>query len=172
MIADEGKHRRVSPAEAMSDRQWRFRARRNGFEMVSPLWLYPELDCSSCIDDFEDQTGARQLAYYVDYVQRRYPEWWESDPAPIYWSVRGDGIFEAAPTNVIARDANFLTFWTPPIDARTSEPLNWWRLPVRNERFPAFAEALGWLPSPFQAFAPLRSIVTNAMPATTEETTL
>jgi hypothetical protein len=35
-------------------------------------------------------------------------------------------------------------------------------LPVRNTRFPAFAEALGWLPSSFQEFAPLRSIVTNA----------
>jgi hypothetical protein len=32
-------------------------------------------------------------------------------------------------------------------------------LPVINSRFPEFAEALRWLPSPGQMFAPLRSIV-------------
>ena len=71
------------------------------------------------------------------------------------------GLFEYVPNN--ARDfgfpdENFLTFYTPPVDADTGEPLNWWRLPVKNSRFPEFAKAL---PSPFQRFAPLRSIVTN-----------
>jgi hypothetical protein len=27
-------------------RKWRFQSRDGGFEMVSPLWLYPELECS------------------------------------------------------------------------------------------------------------------------------
>ncbi len=67
-----------------AERIWRFRSREDRFEMVSPLWLYPELNCSA------------------------------------------------------------------------------WRLSAHNTRFPAFAKALGWLPSPFQRFAPLRSIVTNA----------
>ena len=145
----------------MTERKWRFRFHGNGFEKVTPLWLYPELDCSSCVDDVEDQTGAEQLAYYVDVVQRRHPRWWEADAAAIFWSIRGEGIFETAPNDEDGHK-NFLTSFTPPVDAETGEPLNWWRLPVRNMRFPAFAAALGWLPSPFQATAPLRSIVSNA----------
>ena len=78
----------------------------------------------------------------------------------IYWSVRGEGVAEHASCNAIAGRC-FLTIFTQPVDAKTGEELNWWRLPVRNDRFPAFAKALGWLPSPFQEFAPLRSIVTN-----------
>ena len=151
-----------------AERKWRFRSREDRFEMVSTLWLYPELNCSSCVNDADDQSGTGQLAYYVDYVQRGYPEWWEADAVPIYWSVRGEpGIADHAPNSDYAnrRGDNFLTFWTPPVDAKTGELLNWWRLPVRNDRFPAFAKALGWLPSPFQEFAPLRSILTNATQA-------
>ena len=25
--------------------------------MLSTLWLYPELNCSSCVDDADDQSG-------------------------------------------------------------------------------------------------------------------
>jgi hypothetical protein len=148
----------------MTNRAWRFRSLDSGFERTTTLWLYPELNCSSCVDDAEDQSGEGQLAYYVDYVRRRYPEWWNADAVSIYWAVRGEGVFEHAPNNVhaICADKNFLTSFTPPVDARTGELMNWWRLPVRNDRFPEFAKALGWLPSPFQEFAPLRSIVTNA----------
>ena len=142
-------------------RKWRFKLHGAGYEMVSPLWLYPELNCSSCVDDVEDQSGAEQLAYCVDVIQRRHPKWWDADAVAINWFACGEGIFETAPND--DRDCkNFLTLFTPPVDAKTGEPLNWWRLPVRNTRFPAFAEALGWLPSPFQEFAPLRSIVSNA----------
>ena len=147
----------------MTERQWRFQSRNNGFERVTPLWLYPEIDGSSCVDDADDQSGAGQLAYFVAYIRRRHPKQWDADAVPIFWSVRGDGVFEIAPNN--ARDIigkTFLTSFTAPVDARTGKSMNWWRLPVRNDRFPAFAKALGWLPSPFQEFAPLRSIVTNA----------
>ena len=149
--------------EPMAERKWRFRSRDGGFEKISPLWLYPEINGSSWVDEAEDQSGVGQLAYFIAWIRRRYPEQWKADAVPIFWSVRGDGVFEIAPNN--ARDIigkNFLTVFTPPVDARTGEPLNWWRLPVRNDRFPAFAKALGWLPSPFEEFAPLRSIVTNA----------
>jgi hypothetical protein len=150
----------------MSDvRLWRFRSRRSGYEKTTTLWLYPELDCSSCVDDAEDQSGSGQLAYYVSYVKRNYPQWWEADAVPIYWGVRGEaGVCEHAPNNAreyTLPDEHFLTFFTPPENAKTGALLNWWTLPVRNDRFPEFAKALGWLPSAFQRFAPLRSIVTN-----------
>lgn len=147
-----------------ADRLWRFRRRADGGEEIKALWLYPELDCSSCIDDVYEQSGEAQLAYYIDYVRRGYPQCWDNDAVPIMWSVRGDGISEYAPVehgDAALWDEHFLTFYTPPEDAKTGELLNWWRLPVRNTRFPQFAKALGWLPAPFQSFAPLRSIYTN-----------
>jgi hypothetical protein len=85
----------------------------------------------------------------------------DADAVPIYWGVRGDVVFEAAPNNAHVCGRNFLTAFTPPVDAETGEPLNLWRLPVRNTRFPAFAEALGWLPFAVSRVAPLRLIVTN-----------
>ena len=88
-----------------------------------------------------------------------HPVLWGSDA--IGWFVSGEGVYEFAP-NECSKD--FLTFWPPPVDAETGAPLNWRRLPVRysRSRFPAFGKTLGWLPSPFEEFAPLRSIVTNA----------
>jgi hypothetical protein len=60
---------------------------------------------------------------------------------------------------------NVLTIYRTPINVKTGEPVNWYRLPVINDRFPKFAAALGWLPSPGQLFAPLRSIVHGAQQA-------
>jgi len=151
----------------LGDRAWRFRSREDGLEHLATLWLYPELECSSCVDDADDQSGPGHLAYYVNYVKRNYRQWWDADAVPIYWFVRGDPrVCEDAPNDYRHHDLpgeNFLTFFTPPVDAKTGEPLNWWRLPVRNTRFPELARGLGWLPSPFQRFAPLRSIITNAV---------
>jgi hypothetical protein len=57
-----------------------------------------------------------------------------------------------------------LTFYPSVTNFKTGEPINWFKLPVRNERFPEFAKALGWLPAPFQSHAPLRSIMRGAPP--------
>ena len=132
------KPRTAKPGEML----WRFES-RGGLEKVTPLWLYPELDCSSCVDGADDQSGMGQLAYYARYLKSRHPDVWASDAVRIYWYVEGNGgILESAPTNPTR---NFLTLYTLPVDAETGERLNWWRLPVRNTRFPKLADALGWL---------------------------
>jgi hypothetical protein len=41
-----------------------------------------------------------------------------------------------------------------PTNAKTGEPINWFKLPVVNRRFPKFAKAFGWLPSPRHYTAP------------------
>src|SRR5262249_10587364 len=145
-------------------RLWKLKSRRSDHVKVTRLWLYPELECSSCVDDC-DGNGEDQLAYYCEYIRTRYPQWWESDAVPIYWSVIGDGDgfgSETAPCaanlRVTERD-DILTYYYPPVDRKTGEPINWLTLPVANQRFPEFARALGWLPSPFQHTAPLRSII-------------
>jgi hypothetical protein len=143
-------------------RAWYFESRVSGYRRTEALWLYPELDCSSCVDDCESDDGEDQLAYYVRYVVERYPHWWETDAVPIIWSVRGKTTHEAAPFNPDPVPwGDFLYHFTWPEDHRTGEALDWFTdLLVRN-RFPAFASALGWLPSPFQRTAPLRSIVAS-----------
>ena len=110
---------------------------------TTPLWLYPELDCSSCVADADDQSGPGQVAHYIDYVRERCREWWVADAVPITWSVRGDGIWEYAPNK---REENFLTFWTPPADAKTGEPLNWWRLRFATIAFPSSPKRLAGFP--------------------------
>jgi hypothetical protein len=60
------------------------------------------------------------------------------------------------------------TFYPSVTNLKTGEPINWFKLPVRNERFPEFAKALGWVPAPFQSHAPLRSIVRGVLPHHTD----
>jgi hypothetical protein len=74
--------------------------------------------------------------------------------------VCGEDISEYAP--VPWATAAISSRFSQPVNARTGEPLNWYRLPVCNARFSKFAAARGWLPSPFQRYASLRSIVENA----------
>ena len=147
--------------------KWRLSSRDSDHVKITNLWLYPELDCSACIDECYEATGEEQLIYYVQYLKDRdrYSHWWDNDAVPICWFVIGDDDAfgcEQAPFHV--NDCNdILTFYHTPINVRTGHPVNWYTsLPVINKRFPKFAAALGWMPSPGQMFAPLRSIFCGA----------
>lgn len=144
---------------------WTFASLRSGYERTCDLYLYPELDCSSMVDDYYEESGQVQLEQYVRYLRERYPHWMEKDAVPIYWVVQSKtgGVSETAPPFVSAYapagDRHFLTSFTWPVNAVTGDPLDWFSLPVVNNRFPAFAEALSWTPSPLQPFCPLASIL-------------
>lgn len=169
VMHNRGDHR-VAAVPPAADRSgiYTFENRRYGGEWTSRLELYPELDCSSCVDDSPDSDGQAQLDYYVEYLQRREKPWLDNDAVPIHWVVlsRDDdrpGIFERAPFQFchypqFSLDEDFLSFFTWPRDDH-HEPLDWFTLPVRYSRFPEFGDALGWTPSPLQPFAPLRSIM-------------
>lgn len=143
--------------------RWTFENRRYGIQRRCDLILYPELDCSAMVDDVHELDAQGQFEEYVQYLERRHPEWLAADAVPIYWFVHSawEGVFEAAPyaneSNTLGRD--FLTEFTWPTDAATGEPLDWYALPVVNDRFPEFAKALAWTPSPLQPTCPLASIV-------------
>jgi predicted GIY-YIG superfamily endonuclease len=145
--------------------RWTFHTRLTGHEHRSDLVLYPELDCSPMVDDVWELDGQGQFEEYVQYLERRHPEWLEADAVPIVWSVHGgwaNGIFEAAPFTAYGDSVdwgNFLAHYTWPVDAINGEPLDWYALPVVNDRFPEFAKALAWTPSPLQPTCPLASIV-------------
>lgn len=161
----------VSESGSQSD-EFSYEHLRSGFQKQGQLWLYPELNCSSCVDDCWSEDGYEQLEHYVDYIEAHQPEWLRVDAVPIYWFVDGRGdngrgnCFEAAPfcSNTLRLDRqgnhiNFLSYFSWPVSVRTGEPLDWFRLPIKMDRFPAFAEALGWQPSPLQPTAPLTSIL-------------
>lgn len=147
--------------------EYEFRSRRSDYRKTSRLWLYPEIDCSSMVDEYWDLDGTGQLYAFVEYIRRNYSDEWENDAVPILWTVSGDqGIAEFAPFAVRSDHSDwwgrdFLSEFTWPENTATGEPIDWFRTPVVNYRFPAFAEALGWLPSAFQEFCPLRSIMAS-----------
>jgi predicted GIY-YIG superfamily endonuclease len=150
---------RVRVASIKDEGRWYFQS-RHGHARTSNLWLYPELDCSSMVDDYYDCHGEEQLEEYVSYLKRNHPEWLERNAVPIHWSVCGNaGVHEAAPFAEDVPWGDFLAHFTWPFDPKTGEALDWYRLPVVNDRFPEFAKALAWTPSPLQPTCPLASIL-------------
>ena len=138
---------------------------RYGHVRESSLYLYPEINCSPCVDYCDSDDGIDQLDYFVDYIRERYPDQWEADAVPIAWFVCSDAgrnECEFAPfTNdpILGHHKNFLDYFTWPVDIATGELVDWFKLPVQNRRFPEFAQALDWTPSPFQPYCPLRSLI-------------
>ena len=103
---------------------------KEGFERITALWLYPEIDCSSCVDDADDQSGSGATGLFRSLhpaaVTRssgrltRCRLGGESAATECCRACAMQALFagpEALPQNL-----------HPPVDARTGEPLNWWRL--------------------------------------------
>lgn len=158
-------HRKTPPADARNTGRWIFESRASGYEKRRDLYLYPELDCSAMLDDYWDEPGEDQLATYIQRIKEEDPKWWAADAVPIYWAVQSDqgGIYECAPFQPhyqFTESMHFLTDYTWPHD-EDGEWLDWYALPVRNDRFPEFARALNWLPAPLTPTCPLRSIASS-----------
>lgn len=155
-------NRRHKPKPTKHEGRWYFESRRSGYARTINLWLYPELDCSSMVDDYYGYDGEEQLEEYVRYLKHNHSEWLAHDAVPIYWSVCGDaGVHEAPPFAQSVPWGDFLAHYTWPYDPKTGEALDWFRLPVINDRFPEFAKALAWTPSPLQPTCPLASILAS-----------
>lgn len=160
-----GRPAPAKPSTGQRAGRWTFRSRRGGHEIRTDLVLYPELDCSAMVDDVYELDGQGQFEEYVQYLERGHADWLKADAVPIIWSVHDgwtNGVFEAAPFTTWGDSAgwgNFLAHYTWPTEAITGEPLDWYALPVVNDRFPEFAKALAWTPSPLQPTCPLASLV-------------
>jgi hypothetical protein len=138
--------------------EWEFSSRRGGFTQRSVLWLYPEINLSSCVDDVYDEGGEAQLEYWASYVRKYRPEDWEADAVSILWCVEGPQFkVEFAP--FAGNSQSFLDYYTWPVSPVDGARLNWFKLPVIYSRFPEFGRALGWTPAPFQLSCPIRSIL-------------
>jgi hypothetical protein len=160
-----GRHTTAPDPSKQAAGRWEFKNRRSGYRRQCDLVLYPELDCSAMVDDYYHLNGDDQLREYVRYLEDRYPQWLEADAVPIYWSVEtpawdlGEGAPPFLGSHVKESIPHFLDYFTWPTDVNTGERLDWFSLPVVNDRFPEFAEALAWTPSPFQPSCPLATIL-------------
>lgn len=162
-IQHNRRGREKAAARGAKPGRWTFESHRSGYERSVDLYLYGELECSAMVDEVYELDGEGQLTEYVLYLKSQYPQWLQDDAVPIFWSVMGDGVCENAPfqSRELWTHAHFLNSFTWPYDAKTFERLDWFRLPVRQTRFPEFSEALGWTPAPLQPYCPLRSIMAS-----------
>ncbi|MGC1211989.1 MAG: hypothetical protein WA890_12080 [Micromonospora sp.] len=150
------------------DREWEFASLRSGHIRTVPLGLYWELDGDPFTGDWlPDEITATELwdRWLDRYINRPTNPRPSPYTVPIYWSVQGRGTSETAPfQDWASRDvppppSDFLTTYTWPIDPKTSQPLQWTRLPVadklwrpgRGDRGGFIQELTGWKPSPLQA---------------------
>lgn len=162
---NQGRHLDAPDPTKQPAGRWEFRNKRSGYRRQVDLVLYPELDCSAMVDDYYNLNGDDQLREYVQYLEQRYPQWLEADAVPIYWSVEtpawdlGEGAPPFLGAHLEQPMPNFLDYFTWPTDVNTGARLDWFSLPVVNDRFPEFAEALAWTPSPFQPSCPLATIL-------------
>lgn len=172
----------VPDPASLAGKCWYWRSRCH--EQTGELWLYPELNGESMVDDYYEEDGDEQLRQYVKYLEREHPEYLAEDAVRIDWFVagrrrsygarqaagptRGD-VFESAPFQhqssglmiKFPEHEDFLTHYSWPRDVVTGELLDWFTLEVRHDRFPEFSAALGWVPSPLQPTCPLLSIMAS-----------
>lgn len=127
------------------------------------LALMPEPDWLACLSDAEP--GDDPVESYTRYLVglKEWPEVKAQGWVPIYWSVamEGNGTWLAPYLNP---EFGFVTeTWYDqgfdrPIDEKTGRPVNWFSLPIEH-RFPAFWEAIGFQPAPFQERFDLRILL-------------
>jgi len=155
--------------------QWRFRSLQSGFVKVGRLELYWEVANDFVTDDYAATDPASDI-WPVWVASIRQNESYHpglGDPyVPITWQIRGSdsGTSESAP---YAEDVypvpgsprpDFLTYYTPPVDEVSGEPISWLRLPVvdklwrpgQTSKGGFITELSGWSPAPLQSAVDLR----------------
>jgi hypothetical protein len=161
---------------------WTFASRRSGFEHTSPLSLVWEVHGDPISDNWDPaEISAREL--FALWLERYYPEpaseaLCGSGMVAIHWFVRSRAGIEIAPFQATAskldgtasQSEDFLTHFTEPFNANSSEPVNWIRLPVidklwregRGDKGGFIQEATGWKPSPLQTVVHIPSLLAAA----------
>ena len=147
--------------------RWQFESVKNpNHKLDIDLYLYPEPDLLTSLDDiyFEGIDGYDEVLFYRDELNDRKML---NDTVPILWfvsSISKPGLSEIAPLHFYKHDwdirRDFFTNYTPPI-SDTKGQLNWFSLPVFPLKFESFWTALGYMPSPFQSYLPMKSIMSS-----------
>lgn len=126
------------------------------------LWAVYEINGTAMSDNYTplDISAEELLEKWAEWAPAHHP----SGIIPIFWCVRGEGIFEQLPgiEHYYAphEEEDFLTHFTQPLRTDTREPLRWIDLPVedlkwnlkRADKGGFIQEARGWKPAIFQPF--------------------
>jgi predicted GIY-YIG superfamily endonuclease len=127
------------------------------------LYLEPEINCSTMVEDYCELDAEGQLWQWIQYMLKKYPKD-DLDAIPVDWSVvdhrgchwgyapyQGDDLLPHA----------FLRDQSWPVDATTGEKLDWFKLPIRWGKFAEASKALDWTPGRMQRTCPLISIMAS-----------
>lgn len=166
-VVHNGRHSAPAPPEPLREPEplWEVVNRRSHNTRNSTLWLTYEIRMTSCVDELDGYSGMEQLRHWLHRLGQT-----ENNEVPILWFIEGDaGIFELAPfqthPHIDDDDGHFLThyYWPErvvPID-QDGERVDFFSLPVKQDRYPEFEKALDWRPSPLQPTMPLKSLVAS-----------
>lgn len=146
---------------------WRYRSLRSGYEHITPLTLFWELDGDPITDNYlPEEITALDLWHRW---RREYRTDADAEAVfgkgahRIWWYVDGGKTFEGAPfrdlRGVRYPGQDFLDSFTWPAHADSQELVRWSALPVRDKAWRKgrgdkggfIQEVTGWKPSPMQA---------------------
>lgn len=158
-------HNHGRAASAPRTGRWRWDMRDAGITRQHDLFLVPEIEGSTIVEDWPEMDGEAQLWEWVRHL-RRQPDtnlsalkisWFVEDEAGCdygYAPFQNHGALESAdPLGFLATNC-----W--PVDVRNDEMVDWYKLPLRwDARFQEAAKALDWTPGKMQQTCPLRHIL-------------
>lgn len=160
------------PTKKSQPSVWRFHHLRSGNERTACLFAYWEVSGDPISDDYTPhEISPTDLFSRWARKVREGPH--PNGLLPVSWSIRGgegDGIFEFMPFQFdhyqLAKEENFLSFFSWPTNSKTGEPLNWMQLPVvdklwrptRADKGGFIQEATSWKPSNLQPYVYLDSL--------------
>lgn len=148
------------------ENKWNIRAKSGYQHTAIALELVFEPDLATISDNYTpDEISAHDLfRIWANKAEEQF-----GDIVPIYWYASGDGIFEQAPhchaSKVLSekydsRKEDLYAYYTRPVHAETSEPINWSRVPIpvgtwapggqHLSKCDYIVNATGWMPSPLQ----------------------
>lgn len=171
----------MNPMTYAPDVKWRYHSLKLENEFVRGLALSWEVNGDPISDDYTSSDADayelwRTWVRWLTAGAGHFDQTLGSPHVAIHWTVFSDpepGHFESAPHQHDGLNPDdFLSFYAPPVDVETGEPINWLRLPVRDKLWNAdegdkggfIQEASGWKPSPLQPTVDLRVFEAAGLP--------
>ncbi len=141
---------------AYSAGPWTYHSLRSGYQHRGPLYLTYEIHLEPILDDSIETIGNYQAEELLRRVRR---DGVDTDAVPVYWYVETPHGLELAPHHNLPTEDEGAGWRGLSHPYRSGQQLDWRRLDVVHDRFPAFDAALAWRPAPFTPTCPLAHLV-------------
>jgi hypothetical protein len=144
---------------------WHVKSLKSGYSRVTSLFAYWEIALDPISDYFtpQEKSAEELFAMWVSKVTDKYADGF----IPIYWFVRGRTLFEYMPFQHHRPRADFLTYFSWPVNKKTGERLNWLSLKVVEKLWDDthcdkggfIQQVTGWKPGILQPYVDLKSLI-------------